>query len=291
MSHSVKRVGAATPLSSAAWVEFFRINAQTPTPVDWAAAAAALTAEERAAVASSVAEFQLGESSEGANLLRFGRHYAEASGDAAYYAALRLFIGEEHRHARDLGRFMDLAGLPRLADTWADSVFRFLRRRAGLEVSIAVLVTAEVIATVYYDALRAATASPLLRGLCDRILTDEAHHVRFQCERLAILRARRGSAALAATAVLHRLLMAGACVVVWRGHRRALRRGGYGFVRFWLALRLAHGKAIRLADPRRYKLKPTSRRIADHPWWVVPPAAASMRASAHRLSRREEGTA
>src|SRR3954464_1325897 len=104
MNHQVESAKPAV-LPSATWLEFFNINAQAPTCVEWTAAAAALTDKERSAVASSIAEFQLGESSEGANLLRFGRHYAEVTGNPAYYPALRLFIGEEHRHARDLGRF------------------------------------------------------------------------------------------------------------------------------------------------------------------------------------------
>jgi hypothetical protein len=275
MHTNTPAAGSMTPLPSVVWAEFFRENAETPTPVAWTAEAATLTPDEREAVGVSVAEFQLGESSEGSNLLRFGRRHAEETGDPAYFAALRLFIGEEHRHARDLGRFMDLAGLPRLRKTWGDSAFRFLRRRAGLEGSIAVLVTAEVIATVYYAALRAATASPLLRGLCDRILADEDQHVQFQCERLAILRRhRRGPLARAAASVVHHLLMAGACVLVWRGHRHALRQGGFGAIAFACAVWRSLRHALRIADPARYPTVPPTARVDDHRWWGGISAAA-----------------
>src|SRR5204863_9873627 len=117
--------------------------------------------------------------------------YAQRAGDPAYPHTLALFIAEEHRHASDLGRFLDTAGLGRAKRAWPDSVFRWLRHRAGLELSISVLVTAEIIAKVYYAALRDSTTSNVIARLCDQILSDEVQHVRFQCERLAILRARR----------------------------------------------------------------------------------------------------
>ena len=133
-------------------------------------------------------EFQLGESSEGRHLMTRAIRHAADTGDVDYIPALRLFIAEEHRHARDLGRVLDLAGIPRVGRTWPDTVFRWLRKGAGLELSIAVLVTAEIIAKVYYAALREATHAPVLRRLCDQILADEVQHVRFQAERVAILR-------------------------------------------------------------------------------------------------------
>ena len=47
-----------------------------------------------------------------------GIHHAADTGDATYVQALRLFMAEEYRHARDLGRVMDLAGIPRVGRTW-----------------------------------------------------------------------------------------------------------------------------------------------------------------------------
>lgn len=172
------------------WRGYFLYNAAQLLDIPWHLGVA-FTEGERHAIAASIQEFQLGESSEGKHLIRQAREYAQRSGDVAYPHALALFIAEEHRHARDLGRVLDLAGIPRAARSWPDTVFRWLRHRAGLDLSITVLVTAEVIAKVYYDALRDATASPVLRRLCDQICADELAHVEFQTERLAILRRRR----------------------------------------------------------------------------------------------------
>lgn len=242
-------------MNSDRWREYFRHNAQHLLAIPWEDGVN-LTEEEREAVAASVQEFQLGESSEGKHFTGLAREYSDRTGDADYIHALRLFIGEEHRHARDLGRVLDLAGIPRTGYTWPDAVFRWLRHRAGLELSIGVLVTAEIIAKVYYRALREATGSAVLRVLCDQILADEVQHVRFQCERLAILRARRSRAAVWAKGFLQSTFFAGTCWVVWLKHRRALRKGGFTYRSFRRAARGEMRDAVRLMNPRSYTSGP-----------------------------------
>jgi hypothetical protein len=225
---------AAGPRSSRAWRDYFRANAAALLAIPWERGAE-LSATERTAIAASVQGFQVGESSEGRHLLRRAQEYAARTGDHHYVEAIRLFIAEEQRHARDLGRFLTAAGVPLLARTWPDTVFRWLRHRAGLELSIRVLITAEVIAKVYYAALREATGSAVLRRLCDQILRDEVEHVRFQAERLAILQARRARWKARWVHGWQQFLFAGTCLVVWWKHGAAMRAGGFGFTRFWRA--------------------------------------------------------
>jgi hypothetical protein len=239
------------PQTSSRWRDYFRQNGGALLELPWDRGAE-LTDAERDAIASSVQEFQLGESSEGKNLVRCAMRYAERTGDFDYVPALGLFMAEEHRHARDLGRFLDLAGVPRIGKAWPDTVFRWLRRGAGLELSVAVLVTAEVIAKVYYAALRQATNSALLRRLCDQILADEVAHVHFQTERLAILRRGRSRWLIAAGSALHRLFMAGTCAVVWHKHGRAMRQGGWSFGRFWRDTWREMRDALNRMDPASY---------------------------------------
>lgn len=242
-----------TPSPSAFWCDYFRANAQALHAIPWEQGGV-LTDAERWAITTSIQGFQLGESSEGRNFLNAARRYAEASGDERYIEALRLFIGEEQRHARDLGRFMDLAGIPRIAHTWPDTVFRWLRRGANLEQTIAVLVTAELFALVYYAALHEATGSGVLRTLCAQILRDEVEHVRFQTERLALLRQRWPRGWIWVTHGLHRVLFGGTCFVVWWKHGRTLHAGGYGWRRFWRAAWRELRVALTLMDPRNYRL-------------------------------------
>jgi hypothetical protein len=239
------------PAPSSHWLAVFRTNADTPDRIPWTDRST-LTAAERGAVIDSIREFQLGESSEGRHLRDAADCYALATGDAAYAAAIRLFIREEQRHAAYLARLLAAEGVPLQGRTWADSVFRRLRHLSGLETAICVLLTAEIIAQVYYAALRRATGSRVLRAICRRVLADEAAHVRFQAERVALL--RRGSAAptLMLRMALQRLLFSAALGVVWRNHGSVLRRSNLGALGFWRAGWRAFERAAEQMDPRRY---------------------------------------
>jgi hypothetical protein len=211
---------------SAGWRRYFEHNAGSLLDIPWDIGAD-LTPDEATAIASSLQEFQAGERSEGRHLYRAAQAYSQRTGDADYLAAIRLFIGEEQRHARDLGRFLTLNGIPLVETTFADRVFRRLRvLLPTLEMSVGVLVTAEIIAKTYYAVLREATRSVILRRLCDQILSDERAHVDFQCGQLRRLRARRSAPAAALTYALQQGLYAGTLLVVWWSHRRVIRRGG-----------------------------------------------------------------
>jgi rubrerythrin len=169
------------------WRLYYERNARSLLTIPWETGADA-TPDELAAIDRSLQEFQAGERSEGRHLYRLAQDFARRTGDDDYVAAIRLFIAEEQRHARDLGRFLTLNRIPLLQTTFTDRVFRWLRNLvASLEVSIGVLITAELIARVYYAVLREATRSVVLRRLCDQILSDEDAHVRFQSERLGAL--------------------------------------------------------------------------------------------------------
>jgi len=239
------------------WRDYFHQNAASLLTIPWELGVT-LSEAEKAAIAASMAEFQLGESSEGKHFQGLAKEYSQLTGDNSYIYALRLFIGEEHRHARDLGRVMDLAGIGRIGHTWPDAVFRWLRHRAGLELSIGVLVTAEIIAKVYYIALRDATTSPVLQQLCKQILSDEVQHVKFQCERLAIIRARRSRVTIWLKGALQRWFFGGTCWVVWWKHRHALRAGGFSYRSFRRAAQSEMREAVELMNPWNYAVGPVA---------------------------------
>ncbi len=241
--HSSQR----TLRTSLEWCAYYAANAVAAN-VPWTSTVR-LTHDERQAIAASVQEFQLGESSEGRHLHAAARAYATRTGDYAYVSAIEAFIREEQRHARDLGRFLMAEGIPLTKESWPDVVFRWLRRGADLEVTVSVLVTAEIIAQLYYAALHSATQSPVLRALCDRILADEAAHVRFQAERLAMVRTGRGPVAVALAVAAQRVLFAGAALVVWSGHRSVMTRGGFSFRRYWRECWARFGDAAALMEP------------------------------------------
>lgn len=215
------------------WRIHFERNAAALLPIPWDVGPD-LTDEEIAAISASLQEFQAGEYSEGRHLYTFAQAYAAKTGDYEYVRAIRLFIAEEQRHALSLGRFLAINGIPLVDTTFKDWVFRRLRNLiSSLELSIAVLVTAELIAKVYYRLLREATQSVVLRRLCDQILSDEQAHVAFQCGHLRKLRGGRGPVALAATLAAQRVLFAGTALVVGWSHRRVIRRGRFTLFKWW----------------------------------------------------------
>ena len=234
--------------TSADWNLYFERNAGNLLDVPWEAGGE-VTGAEVATIARSIREFQLGESSEGRHLIKAARDYAGRTGDADYLAALERFIREEQRHARDLGRFMTLAGIGKTRKSWPDSVFRWMRHLAGLELSVSVLVTAEIIAKVYYPALQQATGSRVLRRVCEQIIHDEGPHVEFQCQRLGLLRRERGEAYLGLAKFLHRVLFWGAMLVVWHKHKPVLKAGGLDFRDYWRTSWREYFDAERIMQP------------------------------------------
>jgi hypothetical protein len=219
---------------SAAWCSYFLANGLDPRELPWPESYE-LTDAERGAISRSIAQFQLGEGAQGRRLQERGRKYADRVGDTHFSQALALFVKEEQRHSADLGRFMDAQGISRLSKHWIDSIFRRLRVLAGLELSLRVLVTAEIIAVPYYRALGDATASELLGALSDRILQDEAGHLKFQASMLSRVGAGRLPRLSRLIWRLHRLFLVCTCFVVWRDHGKVFRSAGVRFHEFVLA--------------------------------------------------------
>jgi hypothetical protein len=179
---------------------------------------------EAALLSSSLAQFQLGESSDGLHLLRYAREMGERERDPWLAEAVALFIQEENRHSRWLGEFLKAQQAPLLQRHWIDQVFRAIRKPLGFGCMVAVLVCAEIIAVPYYESVRRATRSRWLRTICARILEDEAHHLRFQAGNLC--RVYKESR-VPLRRWLHDALLAAACVTVWIDHGKVLRAGGY----------------------------------------------------------------
>jgi hypothetical protein len=212
-----------------------------------------LSPDQRDWIGPSLQVFQQGEAQHGGHFYRCARAYAEQTGDFEYAEAHRLFMAEEKRHGRDLGRFLKLAGVPVLTkQSWLTRAFCWCGRRGGLETALRVILLCEVLALVYYAALRRATASTVLRRLCAQILRDEKQHVRFHCERLALLRRRRWRLRLALSHAVDRLLFAAAALTCWCGHRRVLGAGGLGLAGYCRQCRRAFAAVVRQKNPGRY---------------------------------------
>jgi hypothetical protein len=100
MDRNTKQV----PWSSAQWVAYYQHNAAHLLSLPWECGHG-LAPAEREALAASLQDFQLGESSEGRFLQDRAEAHAHATNDPVYAAAVACFIREEQRHAAVLGQF------------------------------------------------------------------------------------------------------------------------------------------------------------------------------------------
>ena len=153
------------------WIHVFEQNADKQDNFNWNEKEI-LSEEERKIIFESIRQFQRGESGEGKYLFQDAKKYVQQCADDSYLEALKLFIHEEHRHSKYLAKFMEMQNIPKEKSHWVDTIFRWLRHKGNLEVSITVLLTAELIAAVYYKALSKAIHAQLMKQICFRILCD-----------------------------------------------------------------------------------------------------------------------
>jgi hypothetical protein len=208
------------------WLEIF--EARVPQlvihrqqPADW------LDDEDCRRIAGSIATFQLGEQSEGRTLLRFAEKFAARRNLPALPRVTALFIKEEQHHAAQLKEFMVANGIPLKRQSWTDSIFRTLRKLAGFEAAVTVLVTAEMIGFVYYRALARATGSACLKTICRTMCADESLHLRYETQLLMTLRGERGASFRRTVELAHRALLVVSATIVFFDHRRVLQHVGY----------------------------------------------------------------
>jgi hypothetical protein len=213
------------------WVEYFISNKRNLKHVEWSDLYK-LNEDEFAIIFDSIRIFQRGESSEAKHIFKKANEFLKGRTDQSYMEALTLFINEEHRHAFELKRFMSLQDIPCLKKHWTDSVFRQLRRLGKLEQSISVLLTAEIIAAVYYKALLISTKSKTLKQICEQILADEEMHIRFQAEAIRQFYSDRSPIINKIITLAKLFLLEGTICVVWKGHQKVMLAAGYDFFSF-----------------------------------------------------------
>jgi hypothetical protein len=218
--------GAMGPGDLEIWLNHFEYHALHPRRVPHGLTDV-LRPDELQLIASSIATFQLGEQSEGRTFLRAAERFERAGQIPRLVRIIELLIREEQGHASLSRAFMQDHGIPLKRTDWTDRVFRQIRRLAGLELYLSVLISAELIGNVYYRALESVTDCERLRVLCRGIVSDELAHVGFESQLLSALRAGHGAPLRALTRSAHRIFFAGTATVVWLTHRSVLRRAGH----------------------------------------------------------------
>jgi hypothetical protein len=217
--------------TSAFWKRHFEINL-THQRVDWNESPQ-ITQEQKQKILYSLKAWQLGETSDGSHLLAAARKYAARIGDEHYVEAVQLFIREEQKHGGNLGKYIDLLGEQRLKKDWGDTMFRKIRYlNTSMELWTITVIIVESAAQVFYQALHDATECPLLRSICRDILIDEAHHIKFQNERMFILFQRKGLYNKAFSLLFYAILFFGTIHAIWFAHRKAFKAGGVSKTNF-----------------------------------------------------------
>jgi len=207
------------------WIGHFKANA-TKNRIYWAGGPE-ISAAEINTILPSLQAWQLGETSEGAHLIAAATKYAIKINDPAYVDAIRLFIKEEQKHGNNLGRYLDVIGQPRVKQNWGDTLFRRIRYfNTSMEIWTLAVIVVESTAQVFYQALKDATQCDLLKQICTDILIDEACHITFQTERLAMIYYNKPAFSKAWRKLAYKYFFYATSTLVWFAHRRLFKAGG-----------------------------------------------------------------
>ncbi len=208
------------------WIQHFETNTRLNHEMRLREVPCVLPEETRAPLAQSLAIFQLGESGGGTRLRRYTRSIATLEQLRGYQRAVDLFVAEEQSHAALLARTVTHLRGPLLQKQWTNSIFRWLRDLVNLEFNIQVLLTAELIAEVYFGLLALRCPDPVVQTVAKKLLRDEMGHLAFQrdflFERLKTLTPAAQRLWRWQFQLIH---LATAAVVAW-DHRACLRSIG-----------------------------------------------------------------
>jgi hypothetical protein len=167
-------------MNTRSWLDHFRRNEhRTPAGL---AGPIALPERLRAPLARALRTFQAGETGEG-RIVHQAR--AAAPGDVEFQEALRLYIAEEGRHAKELGMLVRALGGAEHAPVATARAFELARRAIGFWTKMAILTAAEVVGIVFYDLLAERVPNAGLSAVVARISHEERAHLLFQRDAFA----------------------------------------------------------------------------------------------------------
>lgn len=207
------------------WADYFAKNDTKRLSIDFSGERP-LTEEEKRLIFPSIRAFQRGEGSDGVYLMKTVEEFVQRSGEKEYAEAMRWFVKEENWHSAYLRNYMDFYQIEVLENSRFERIFRKLRQLGGLRCEVTVLVTAEMIALTYYDALSHCVDSPALCSICAQMLKDELPHIMFQSYTLRYFQNRLSDQ------LFRVFFMKATLLMVWSAFHRVYRAGGYGFCRF-----------------------------------------------------------
>lgn len=226
------------------WIGHFTANLLKKR-IDWTIEPH-VTQNELEPILHSLQAWQLGETSEGRQLIAAAERYALKIIDPDYVGAIRLFIKEEQKHGNNLGMYLDRIGKPRIKQDWGDSLFRTVRHlNTNMESWTLAVIVVESTAQIFYQSLKDATGCTLLKQICTDILIDEAYHITFQTERLAAIFYSKTSFSKSWRIIFYKFFFYGTSLLVWVANKELFRAGGNTFKSYFKKMDHKYSKTIK----------------------------------------------
>lgn len=223
------------------WHQYFQTNQDHFDYIKWKGEME-LDGSEEKLITKSIQQFQKGENSDGKHLMKL----SEKMKDDNYTLAIKGLIKEEQNHAAALGQFMDQEKIKTIDGHWLDAIFKRIIKTPNLELTIMILLAAEIVASIYYKALRQATYSRTLKSICRQILEDEKMHIKFRASALRVYYENHSLFGRFVVRNFYLAFMMLTSLVVWIQYRKVFKAGGYSFIKCMYALLKEFAKATRM---------------------------------------------
>src|SRR3954468_3258796 len=164
------------------WIAHFQANRLGRIEPDWTAPLA-LDDRRRRALASTLAEYQLGDGGGPCRLIAPDAESYRGSSEEAG-RVVDLWFAEEREHSRLLAGAVRRGGGTFITSTPAFRLFNACRRLLGVQFEMLVLLIVEIVSTGYYRVIRRHVGDAPIAAMCRLILRDEARHIDFHRDRL-----------------------------------------------------------------------------------------------------------
>jgi hypothetical protein len=243
----------------AKWTAHFSENSQNRPEPRWDSPLE-MPEKIRTALALSLAEYQLGDGGGPCRLIGLDvantvRAFPE------FQQLVDLWFREEKEHSRLLAGAVRRLGGRFVSATPAFHLFCAVRRLAGAQNEMLILLIVEIVSMGYYRMIRQHCGDPAIREMCSLIMRDESGHIAFHLDRLA-------SPEGVAPTWLHRwlihFLIECCATVLWLGQGkwlttiggcraslwRTVHAGGARFLRQW-SQQVAHRSAAKAMGKMR----------------------------------------
>ena len=207
------------PMNLAKWIRHFGTTNRLDRPEPEWDLPLLLDERKRAALAATLAQYQLGDGGGPCRLIARDAERLRASDDDVK-RVIDLWFAEEAEHSRLLAGAVRRLGGTFVEDSFAFRLFNQCRRAFGAQFEMKVLLIVEIVSTAYYRLVRKHCGDVPVRQMCRLILRDEAGHIAFHRERLSACHPDGGSWRGTASFFFLGVACAG---FLWLSHGRWLR--------------------------------------------------------------------